>query len=369
MTNDSSSTYAQAGVDTAAGDLAVELMKSAVSATHGPEVLGGVGGFAGLFDVSFLKSFDKPLLATSTDGVGTKVAIAQAIDKHDTIGQDLVGMVVDDIVVVGAKPLFMTDYIACGKVVPNRIADIVAGIARACSATGTALVGGETAEHPGLLGPDDYDVAGAAVGAVEADAVLGADRVQHGDVVLALGSSGLHSNGYSLVRHILAGAGISYTDRSDELGTTWGEALLEPTRLYTSPLLRLLADPQLAASVHSLSHVTGGGIAVNLARVLPRGAWAELDRASWSPAPVFRVLSDLAGTSLESAEGTWNLGIGFFAVVAPGAVDGIVAALKQDGIPAWVAGTVSTDARDFTGFEQGAKGVDGGAVRLVGSYA
>jgi phosphoribosylformylglycinamidine cyclo-ligase len=366
---DASSTYRQAGVDTAAGDLAVELMKSAVSATHGPEVLGGVGGFAGLFDVSFLKDFRRPLLATSTDGVGTKVAIAQAIDKHDTIGQDLVGMVVDDIVVVGAKPLFMTDYIACGKVVPNRIADIVAGIARACSATGTALVGGETAEHPGLLGPDDYDVAGAAVGAVEADALLGADRVRDGDVVLALESSGLHSNGYSLVRHILSQAGIGYGDRSDELGTTWGEALLEPTRLYTSPLLRLLEDPQLAASVHSLSHVTGGGIAANLARVLPRGAWVELDRASWSPSPVFRVLSDVAGTSLESAEGTWNLGIGFFAVVAPAAVDGIVARLAQDGIPAWVAGTVSTEPQDLTGFEQGAKGVDGGAVRLVGSYA
>jgi len=369
VANDVSSTYRQAGVDTAAGDLAVELMKSAVSATHGPEVLGGVGGFAGLFDVSFLKDFRRPLLATSTDGVGTKVAIAQAIDKHDTIGQDLVGMVVDDIVVVGAKPLFMTDYIACGKVVPNRIAEIVAGIARACSATGTALVGGETAEHPGLLGPDDYDVAGAAAGAVEADALLGAERVRHEDVVLALESSGLHSNGYSLVRYILNRAGIGYGDRSAELGTTWGEALLEPTRLYTSPLLRLIADPRLGASVHALSHVTGGGIAANLARVLPRGAWVELDRASWSPAPVFRALSDVAGTSLESAEGTWNLGIGFFAVVAPGAADGVIAALGADGIAAWTAGTVSTEPRDLAGFEQGAKGVDGGAVRLVGAYA
>src|SRR6201747_221015 len=205
-----STSYREAGVDTAAGDLAVELMKSAVARTHGPEVLGGVGGFAGLFDVSFLKNYTRPLLATSTDGVGTKVAIAQAIDKHDTIGQDLVGMVVDDIVVVGAKPLFMTDYIACGKVVPTRIADIVAGIARACAETGTALVGGETAEHPGLLGPDDYDVAGAAVGAVESDALLGAHLVADGDVVIALGSSGLHSNGYSLVRHIVTGRGLSY---------------------------------------------------------------------------------------------------------------------------------------------------------------
>src|SRR4051812_580626 len=177
-----STSYRDAGVDTAAGDLAVELMKSAVSKTHGPQVLGGVGGFAGLFDVSFLTAFTRPLLATSTDGVGTKIAIAQALDKHDTIGQDLVGMVVDDIVVVGAKPLFMTDYIACGRVAPERIATIVGGIARACAETGTALVGGETAEHPGVMQPDDYDLAGAAVGAVEADAVLGPERVQHGDV-------------------------------------------------------------------------------------------------------------------------------------------------------------------------------------------
>jgi phosphoribosylformylglycinamidine cyclo-ligase len=365
----SNASYAAAGVDTAAGDLAVELMKAAVGKTHGPEVQGGVGGFAGLYDVSFLTSFRKPLLATSTDGVGTKVAIAQAIDKHDTIGQDLVGMVVDDIIVVGARPLFMTDYIACGKVVPERIASIVAGIARACSATGTALVGGETAEHPGLLGPDDYDVAGAATGVVEADRVLGAERVRHGDVVIALESSGLHSNGYSLVRHILAQRGIGYTDQSAELGGVVGEVLLEPTRLYTAPLLRVLDDPALAGAVHSLSHVTGGGIAANLARVLPLGSWVEVDRSTWSPSPVFRVLSDMAGSTLESSEGTWNLGVGMFAVVAPKAAASVIARLTSDGIPSWVVGEVSTTARDLTGFEQGAKGVDGGAVRLTGNYA
>ncbi|MDF2509515.1 MAG: phosphoribosylaminoimidazole synthetase [Microbacterium sp.] len=340
--------YSEAGVDTAAGDLAVELMKSSVRATHGPEVLGGVGGFAGLFDASALRDFRRPLLATSTDGVGTKVAIAQAIDKHDTIGQDLVGMVVDDIVVVGAKPLFMTDYIACGKVFPERIADIVRGIAEACSATGTALVGGETAEHPGLLGPRDYDVAGAATGVVEADAILGADRVQDGDAVIAVSSSGLHSNGYSLVRHIVTRAGIGYGDNAADFGTTWGEALLEP-----------------------LSHVTGGGIAANLARVLPQGSWAEVDRSTWSPSPVFRVLSDIAGSTLESAEGTWNLGIGFLAVVAAEKKDAAIAALNAEGMPSWQVGTVGFGQRP-TGageFEQGAKGVDGGAVRLVGAYA
>lgn len=365
----SNASYAAAGVDTAAGDLAVSLMKAAVSNTHGPEVLGGFGGFAGLYDVSFLTKFRRPLLATSTDGVGTKVAIAQAIDKHDTIGQDLVGMVVDDIIVVGARPLFMTDYIACGKVVPERIADIVAGIARACSATGTALVGGETAEHPGLLGPDDYDVAGAATGVVEADQVLGAERVVSGDVVIALASSGLHSNGYSLVRSILRTNGIDFTDRSDDLGGIVGEVLLTPTRLYTGPLLDVLNDPELAGAVHSLSHVTGGGIAANLARVLPLGSWVDVDRSTWSPAPVFRVLSDMAGSSLESSEGTWNLGIGMFAVVDAASVAAVIARLEGSGINAWVTGRVSMSARDFTGFEQGAKGVNGGAVRLVGAYA
>ena len=359
--------YAEAGVDTAAGDLAVELMKSAVRRTHGPEVMGGVGGFAGLFDASALRAYAKPLLATSTDGVGTKVAIAQAIDKHDTIGLDLVGMVVDDIVVVGAKPLFMTDYIACGKVFPERIADIVRGIAAGCAETGTALVGGETAEHPGLLGINDYDVAGAATGVVEADALLGADRVGDGDVVLALASSGLHSNGYSLVRHIVARAGIQYGDNAPDLGTTWGEALLEPTRLYTQPLLRLITESK--GAVHALSHVTGGGIAANLARVLPQGTWVEVDRSTWSPPPVFRVLADLGELDLTSTEGTWNLGIGFLAVVAADKAQAAASALSHDGIAAWQVGVVRSGDRPDGDFEQGAKGVDGGAVRLVGSYS
>ncbi|MEJ1091428.1 phosphoribosylformylglycinamidine cyclo-ligase [Microbacterium istanbulense] len=387
MADSPTNPYAEAGVDTAAGDLAVELMKSSVRATHGPEVLGGVGGFAGLFDASALLGYRRPLLASSTDGVGTKVAIAQAIDKHDTIGQDLVGMVVDDIVVVGAKPLFMTDYIACGKVYPNRIADIVRGIAEACAATGTALVGGETAEHPGLLGVRDYDVAGAATGVVEADAVLGADRVQDGDVVLALASSGLHSNGYSLVRHIVTNAGIGYGDNAADFGATWGEVLLEPTRLYTLPLLRLIealgpstgsgtqtgsgaqAGSAAQGGVHALSHVTGGGIAANLARVLPVGSWAEIDRSTWTPSPVFRVLADIAGTPIEQTEGTWNLGIGFLAVVAAEAKDAAIAAIKAEGIDAWQVATVHMNARPDGAFEEGAKGVDGGAVRLVGAYA
>ncbi len=371
MASASLNPYAAAGVDTAAGDLAVELMKSAVRATHGPEVLGGVGGFAGLFDARALRDFDHPLLATSTDGVGTKIAIARAIDKHDTVGIDLVGMVVDDIVVVGARPLFMTDYIACGKVVPTRIADIVAGIAHGCAETGTALVGGETAEHPGLLADDDYDIAGAATGVVEAADVLGHERIVAGDVVLALASSGLHSNGFSLVRRIIADRGIVYTDRAGELGASasWGEVLLEPTRLYTTPLLRLVDDLRPSAGVHALSHVTGGGIAANLARVLPRGTWVDVDRSTWSPPTVFRVLAEAGRITLEQTEGTWNLGIGFLAVVAADQADAAISALGRDGITAWSVGVVRGDALPEGEFEQGAKGVDGGAVRLVGSYA
>jgi phosphoribosylformylglycinamidine cyclo-ligase len=359
--------YRRAGVDTEAGDRAVALMRASVTATHGPEVLGGIGGFAGLWDASALTRYRSPVLASSTDGVGTKVAIAQALDRHDTIGHDLVGMVVDDIVVVGAKPLFMTDYIACGHVVPERIAEIVRGIADGCRITGTALVGGETAEHPDLLGPDEYDVAGAAVGVVERDALLGPQRVLDGDVVLGIGSSGLHSNGFSLVRRIVGDAGLAYTDSLPDLGVV-GEVLLTPTRLYTQALLDLLASPA-GTGVHAISHVTGGGLPANLARVLPAGSWTELERSSWSPQAVFRVLADLGGFDLRDAEGTWNLGVGMVLVVAAGDAAAIAAALGAAAMPTWPLGVVSAAPHDTSGFEQGAKGANGGAARLVGSYA
>ena len=355
--------YAAAGVDTEAGDLAVELMKRAVGATHNSLVVGGLGGFAGMMDVSFLKSYERPLLATSTDGVGTKVAIAQAIDKHDTIGQDLVGMVVDDIVVVGAKSLFMTDYIACGKVVPQRIADIVRGIAEACAAVDVALVGGETAEHPGLLGPDDYDVAGAATGVVEASKLLGEHKVQVGDVVIGMASSGLHSNGYSLVRKIVADSKLDYNKTVSEFGArSLGEVLLEPTRLYTGVLNKLL-ESELGAGVHSMSHITGGGIAANLARVLPQGVALEVERSAWAPQDVFRVLAGWGGFSLESVEGTWNLGLGQALVVSADKADEIAAAI--DGFK---LGVITEQPNNLDGWVQGAKGTDGGAVRLVGGY-
>ncbi|MBB6405198.1 phosphoribosylformylglycinamidine cyclo-ligase [Arthrobacter sp. AZCC_0090] len=372
-------TYASAGVDVEAGDRAVELMKDAVKATHNSSVLGGVGGFAGLYDVSRLLTYKRPLLATSTDGVGTKVAIAQAMDIHDTIGFDLVGMVVDDIVVVGAEPLFMTDYIACGKVVPERIADIVRGIAAACSVAGTALVGGETAEHPGLLGEHEYDVAGAATGVVEADALLGPDRVRAGDVVIGMASSGLHSNGYSLVRRVINHAGWALDRQVSELGRTLGEELLEPTRVYAADCLDLArAFPvsglgAAAGAVHGFSHVTGGGLAANLARVLPQGLVATVDRATWELPAIFKLVSELGNVPLADLERTLNLGVGMVAIVSPEIADAAVARLNERGLPSWVMGTVAADSAsvDKSGpdYVQGAKGVDGGAVRLVNSYA
>ena len=366
-------TYAAAGVDTAAGDRAVALMKDAVAATMTPAVVGGVGGFAGLVDVSALRDYRRPLLATSTDGVGTKVAIAQALDIHDTIGQDLVGMVVDDIVVVGARPLLMTDYIACGHVVPERIADIVRGVAQACAAVSTPLLGGETAEHPGLMAPDEYDVAGAATGVVEADRVLGAEKVRAGDVLVAMGASGLHSNGYSLVRRVIEHAGWGLEREVPEFGRTLGQELLEPTRLYTRvclAMLETLSSPAAPGPVHALSHITGGGLAANVARVLPAGLIADVDRASWTVPPVFSTVRELGSVPWEDLEGTLNLGVGMVAVVDPGAVDAVLRVAEGSDIPAWVLGEVH-EAAKYEAQDRvvsGTKGVDGGAVDIHGDY-
>ncbi|HEY5822165.1 MAG TPA: phosphoribosylformylglycinamidine cyclo-ligase [Propionibacteriaceae bacterium] len=339
------SAYAAAGVDIDAGDRAVELMKEWVGKTRRPEVLGGIGGFAGLFDASAIAKMSHPVLATSTDGVGTKVAIAQAMDIHDTIGFDLVGMVVDDLVVCGAEPLFMTDYIATGKVVPERIADIVKGIAEACAEAGCALLGGETAEHPGLLEPDEYDIAGAATGVVEYDRLLGPDRVRAGDVVLAMASSGLHSNGYSLVRHVLAQAGWGLDRHVDELGRTIGEELLVPTRIYSRDCLALIDG----VTVHAMSHITGGGFANNLARVIPPEAAVTIDRSSWQPAPIFDLVARLGGISRPDLEATLNIGVGMVAVLPADQVDEAVRLLAARGLPAWVCGSVAAAGSDAPG--------------------
>ena len=362
------SPYQSSGVDTSAGDRAVDLMKAALTRSHSPRVIGGVGGFAGLYDASFLTSYRAPILATSTDGVGTKVAIAQAMDVHDTIGYDLVGMVVDDIVVVGATPLFMTDYIACGKVVPQRIADIVRGIAEAAESCGVSVVGGETAEHPGLLEPDEYDVAGAATGVVEADLMLDPSKVRAGDVVIAMGSSGLHSNGFSLVRKIVADQGWDLHAARPDFSRELGLELLEPTMLYTSAVVELMATHP--GSLHMLSHVTGGGIAQNLSRVIPRGLSVDVDRSTWSPPTVMQVLADAGGFSLGQVEDTWNMGIGMMAVVDPTEATAVSAALEKSGHRVWQVGVVGDDDGEMSPeTTTSAKGVEGGAIRLVGTYA
>ncbi|WP_238161497.1 phosphoribosylformylglycinamidine cyclo-ligase [Kribbella antibiotica] len=350
--------YAAAGVDIEAGDRAVELMKEWVSKATRPEVVGGLGGFAGLFDASALTKYRRPLLATSTDGIGTKVQIAQRMDKHDTIGFDLVGMVVDDLVVCGAEPLFMTDYICTGKVVPETIAQIVKGIAEACVEAGTALVGGETAEHPGLLEADEYDVAGAATGVVEADELIGAERVRAGDVVVAMASSGLHSNGYSLVRHVFFDRAKWALDREvPELGTTLGETLLTPTRVYAKHCLELIRalNKNDATPLHAMSHITGGGFAANLARVIPSELSVRIDRSTWTPAPIFGLVGELGSVELLELEKTLNMGAGMVAVLDRSAADAAIAELAARDIPAWVCGEVLATA--------------GGAVTLEGSYA
>jgi phosphoribosylformylglycinamidine cyclo-ligase len=335
--------YAAAGVDIDAADKAVDLMKSWVEKTDRSEVIGSLGGFAGLFDASALTRYQRPILATSTDGAGTKVAIAQAMDVHDTIGFDLVGMVVDDLVVCGAEPLFMTDYIACGRVVPERIAAIVKGIAEACVEAGCALVGGETAEHPGLMEPDAYDVAGAATGVVEAADLLGPGRVRPGDVVVAMASSGLHSNGYSLVRHVLLEQAGWALDRDvPELGRTLGQELLEPTRIYARACLSLAE----ATGVHAMAHVTGGGLAANLTRVVPEEVSVVLDRTTWTPAPVFDVVRRVGGLSQDDLEATLNCGVGMVALVPADDVDRAIETLAGFRIDAWAAGEVTLDERD-----------------------
>lgn len=360
----SGASYAAAGVDVEAGERAVALMRSSIARAQRPEVVGDFGGFAGLFDISAFTRFRRPLLATSTDGVGTKIAVARALDIHDTIGIDLVAMVIDDIVVCGAEPLFMTDYIAVGSVVPERIAAIVSGIAEGCHRAGCALVGGETAEHPGLMEPDEYDVAGAGTGIVDADHLLGPDRVRVGDVVIAMASSGLHSNGYSLARMVLLGPdGPGLSIHVDELGRTVGEELLEPTRIYAQDCLALIRE----ADVHALSHVTGGGLAANLARVLPPHVAVDLDRGSWRPAPVFSLIGGLGRVERLDLERTFNMGIGMIAVVDAADADRAITVLQERGLAAWACGVVRERREGETGDSE-AKGGSGGAVTLVGEH-
>ena len=332
------STYSQAGVDIDAGDRAVELMKVHLAKAKRPEVVGDIGGFAGLFDASALKKFERPLLATSTDGVGTKTEIARALGKYDTIGEDLVAMVVDDLVVCGAEPLFMTDYIAVGKVFPDRIAEIVSGIARGCAKAGTALIGGETAEHPGLLDEDEFDIAGAATGAVDAPNLLGAERVRKGDLLIAMPSSGFHANGYSLIRHIIKTNNLSLDYVLAEYGKTAGEVFLTPTEIYSLDCLTL--QKALSENLHGFSHITGGGIAANTARVIPDHLTATYDRSTWALPVEMEFMAQLGGVPQADMERTWNCGIGMVAIVAPNEADRALRTLSARGMKAWVVGVI-----------------------------
>jgi len=334
------STYKDAGVDIDAGDLAVALMKASIAKASRPEVMGGIGGFAGLFDASALKKFNKPLLATSTDGVGTKTEIARALGKYDTIGEDLVAMVVDDLVVCGAEPLFMTDYIAVGKVIPERIAEIVAGIARGCEKANTALIGGETAEHPGLLDHDEFDIAGAATGAVDADKLLSADQVRIGDVIIGMPSSGFHANGFSLVRHIIKTKKLSLEAHVSEYGKSSGEVFLTPTEIYTLDCLALIKV--LEKNLRTFSHITGGGIAENTARVIPQGLSARYDRSTWSLPVEMEYMAAMGGVPQGDMERTWNCGIGMVAIVDPSVADLAMKSLSARGMKAWIAGDIQS---------------------------
>lgn len=344
--------YASAGVDIAAGDMAVEALKPSIRKTTRPEVVGGIGGFAGLFALDTEK-YRKPLLASSTDGVGTKLVVAQRLGIHDTVGIDLVAMVVDDLVVCGAEPLFLLDYIATGQVVPEKIADIGAGIADGCRYAGCSLIGGEIAEHPGVMKADDYDISATGVGVVEADAVLGPERVKPGDVAIAMRASGLHSNGFSLVRQALfgSGAGVELDTVVPEFGTqrTLGEELLTPTHIYAKLCLELSKE----CDVHAFAHITGGGIAGNLVRSVPEGLSVEVDRSTWTPNPVFDYVQRTGGIGDEEMERTFNMGIGMVAIVAPDQVDRSLAVLTARHVEAWTIGEV-------------AEGDDG--VKLTGSY-
>ncbi|HEY0812984.1 MAG TPA: phosphoribosylformylglycinamidine cyclo-ligase [Pseudonocardia sp.] len=338
--NAEGASYAAAGVDIEAGERAVDALRPLTEKATRPEVLGGIGGFAGLFALK-LGRYVEPVLAASTDGVGTKVAIAQALDKHDTIGLDLVAMVVDDLVVCGAEPLFLQDYIAVGKLVPEHIATVVSGIAAGCQRAGCALLGGETAEHPGMMEAGGYDLSATGVGIVEADAMLRPDRVRPGDVLVGMGSSGLHSNGYSLARHVLLRiARMPLEGYVEEFGHTLGEEMLVPTTIYARDCLALTAE----TGVRTFAHITGGGLARNLARVLPEGLGAVVARGSWTPQPVFRLIAARGRVERAEMEQTFNMGVGMVAVLPPDDVDRALAVLTARHVPAWVLGEVRRGA-------------------------
>lgn len=333
MENSHSASYAAAGVDIEAGYQGVKLMKKHVERTFIPGVVSDLGGFGGLFAPD-LAGMTEPVLVSGTDGVGTKQRIAQLMDKHDTVGIDCVAMCVNDIICCGAKPLFFLDYIAIGKNIPEKVAQLVSGVAEGCVQAGCALIGGETAEHPGTMAPDDYDLAGFSVGIVDKPKVIDQNRMVPGDVVLALPSSGVHSNGFSLVRKVFDVEHADLGKVYDELGTSLGEALLTPTVIYVKPVLAAMA----AADIKGVSHITGGGFFENIPRCVPDGLCAKIEKAAVRTLPIFDLIQSVGNIPQRDMFNTFNMGVGMAVVVSKDTADKALAALKAEGVNAYVLG-------------------------------
>lgn len=329
--------YKNAGVDIEAGYKSVELMKKHIKTTMIPEVLGGIGGFAGAFSLAKIKDMEEPILLSGTDGCGTKVQLAYIMDKHDTIGIDAVAMCVNDIACSGGEPLFFLDYIACGKNYPEKIATIVSGVAEGCNQSGAALVGGETAEHPGLMPEDEYDLAGFAVGVVEKKDLITGESIKPGDTLIGIASSGVHSNGFSLVRKVFEMTKESLDTYYDELGKTLGEALIEPTRIYVKAL-KSVKDAGI--TIKGCSHITGGGFYENIPRMLPDGVRAQVKKDSYEVPAIFKLLAKKGDIDEHMMYNTYNMGVGMCLAIDPADADKTIAAIEAAGDKAFVLGTV-----------------------------
>lgn len=330
--------YKNAGVDIEAGYKSVELMKEHIKKTMRPEVLGGIGGFAGAFSLSKIKDMEDPVLLSGTDGCGTKVQLAYIMDKHDTIGIDAVAMCVNDIACSGGEPLFFLDYIACGKNYPEKIATIVKGVAEGCIQSEAALVGGETAEHPGLMKEEEYDLAGFAVGVVERKELITGEDIKPGDALIGIASTGVHSNGFSLVRKVFEMTKESLDTYYDELGTTLGEALLAPTRIYVKALKSV---KNAGVKIKGCSHITGGGFYENIPRMLPDGVVAKIKKDSYEVPAIFKLLAKAGDIEEQMMYNTYNMGIGMCIAVDPADVDKTLKALELTGDKAYVIGSVA----------------------------
>ena len=331
-----SDSYKDAGVDVTAGYKSVELMKQYVTRTMTKGVLSGIGGFGGLFELD-LEGIEKPVLVSGTDGVGTKIKIAFLLDKHDTVGIDCVAMCVNDIICCGAKPQLFLDYIACGKNIPEKIASIVSGVAEGCVQAGCALIGGETAEHPGLMPEDEYDLAGFSVGVVDKSKIIDPEKQKAGDVMIAIKSSGVHSNGFSLVRKVFTVSEQNLARHYSDLGKTLGETLLTPTRIYVKAIMELMSR----VNVKSVSHITGGGFYENIPRALPKGLSAKIERSAVQVLPIFDVIAKTGNIPERDMFNTFNMGVGMTVVVDKNDVDAAIAAIKAAGEEAYVLGELT----------------------------